>query len=82
MTDQDLEGDVIEEGTDSLSAFLAAALAAPAFDPNTAVIIKTAGGGATMVPISEPTSIAEVLRRAELAIGANVEYWEIGRAHV
>jgi hypothetical protein len=69
-----------EEGFEGINEFFEAVDNTPAFDPNTAVTIRTAGGGSTMVPISGPATIAEVLRRTELAIGANVEYWVDGVA--
>jgi hypothetical protein len=65
---------------DDFDGFLAAALNTPVFDPNQSVTIRTMGGGQTMVPLDAPASISDVLRRTELAIGANVEYWVGGVA--
>jgi len=64
-----------DDGFGALDEFLEAVDRTPAFDPSQAVIIRTMGGNSTMVPLTEPASIVDVLKRTDLAIGANVEYW-------
>lgn len=75
-----MEDQTEEAGFASINDFLEQVNNTPTFDPNTAVVIRTMGGNSTMVPIAVPTSITEVLKRTDLALGANVEYWVDGVA--
>ncbi len=82
MTDMNLlngtpeEEQPAAEQQDEFAAFIDGIEETAEADPAQCVTIRTsAGGNPLMVPVTEPTSVAEVMRRSGLFLGGAVEYW-------
>ena len=45
------------------------------FDPSQIVTLRSSRGGTFPIPVTEPTSIRELIRRASLTVGTDIEYW-------
>ena len=44
-------------------------------DPNSVVTIRTSGGGDKYVPVTQPTSVKDVIAQSGLFFGGAVQYW-------
>ncbi len=63
---------------DPFDDFLNNMEAQPEFDAAQSVTLRSTTGQSYTVPIEGPTPLSEVLRRSNLAFGANIELWVNG----
>ncbi len=80
MADQFINNDqnTMESGDgweDEVDDFIGEAGSIELPDPNSVVTIRTSGGGDKYVPVTQPTSVRDVIAQSGLFFGGAVQYW-------
>jgi hypothetical protein len=64
-----------DDWDEEVGSFIAETGAADLPDPNSVVTIRTSGGGDRYVPVTQPTSVKDVIAQSGLYFGGAVQYW-------